>query len=69
MKILLKVDSRKRITLPKETNIKSGDVLSFEVLETGQIMLTPVEIIPKRLIKAGVFTETNESVQIIIKKD
>jgi hypothetical protein len=44
---LLHVDSRKRITLPLETKIESGEDLELEVLEDGRIVLTPIVRIPK----------------------
>ena len=44
---LLHVDSRKRVTLPLETSIESGEDLELEVLEDGRIVLTPIVRIPK----------------------
>jgi hypothetical protein len=44
---LLHVDSRKRVTLPVESNIDTGDDLELEVLEDGRLVLTPIVRIPK----------------------
>ena len=44
---LLHVDSRKRVTLPLETNIGSGEDLELEVLQDGRIVLTPIVRVPK----------------------
>lgn len=44
---LLHVDSRKRVTLPLETKIDSGEDLELEVLEDGRIILTPIVRVPK----------------------
>jgi hypothetical protein len=45
--VLLHVDSRKRVTLPLETNIDSGEDLELEVLPDGRILLTPIVRVPK----------------------
>lgn len=44
---LLHVDSRKRVTLPPETHVESGEDLELEVLKDGRIILTPIVRIPK----------------------
>jgi hypothetical protein len=44
---LLHVDARKRITLPNETHIESGEDLELEVLADGRMILTPIVRIPK----------------------
>lgn len=54
-------DSRRRITL---SNVKPGDILELSVLENGQILLIPVLLVPKRLIKAGLLDD--QEVKIII---
>jgi hypothetical protein len=45
--MLLQTDTRRRITLPPIAGIKAGDVLDFEMLEDGRIMLIPVEAVPR----------------------
>lgn len=50
--MLLHVDSRKRITIPKEANIKPGDAVELEVLPDGRLVLVPVATIPKHQIWA-----------------
>ena len=50
--MLLHVDSRKRITIPKEANIKPGDAVELEVLPDGRLILVPVATIPKHQLWA-----------------
>ena len=50
--MLLHVDSRKRITIPKEANIKPGDAVELEVLPDGRMVLVPVATIPKHQLWA-----------------
>lgn len=47
MKLTLSVDSRKRVTLPKDANIKPGDDVEVEILDDGQLLLTPVVRVPR----------------------
>jgi hypothetical protein len=44
---LLHVDSRKRVTLPIEAQVHSGEDLELEVLEDGRLVLTPIVRVPK----------------------
>lgn len=44
---LLHVDSRKRVTLPIETRVQSGEDLELEILEDGRFILTPIVRVPK----------------------
>jgi hypothetical protein len=44
---LLHVDSRKRVTLPLEARVDSGEDLELEVLEDGRLVLTPIIRVPK----------------------
>jgi hypothetical protein len=44
---LLHVDSRKRVTLPVEANVASGEDLEMEILRDGRIVLTPIVRVPK----------------------
>jgi len=50
--MLLHVDSRKRITIPKEAKVKSGDALDLEILPDGRLVLVPVAVIPKHQLWA-----------------
>jgi len=50
--MLLHVDSRKRITIPKDANIKPGDAVELEILTDGRLVLVPVAIIPKHQLWA-----------------
>lgn len=50
--MLLHVDSRKRITIPKEANVKPGDTMELEVLPDGRLVLVPVATIPKHQLWA-----------------
>ena len=50
--MLLHVDSRKRITIPKDANIKPGDTLEMEILPDGRLVLMPVATIPKHQLWA-----------------
>jgi bifunctional DNA-binding transcriptional regulator/antitoxin component of YhaV-PrlF toxin-antitoxin module len=59
--MLLQTDTRRRITLPPIAGIKAGDVLDFEMLEDGRIMLIPVETVPRHQLWAW----TPESKQAI----
>ena len=43
------VDSRRRVTIP----VPPGSNVLCETLSNGQIMLTPVEIVPKHKLEAG----------------
>jgi hypothetical protein len=61
-KNLVKTDSRRRVTLSMAT---PGDAYQIKILETGQIELTPVAIIPKRRIKAAVMVDSSAPCQII----
>ena len=47
---LLHVDSRKRVTLPLEANVDSGEDLELEVLEDGRLVLTPIVRVPKNQV-------------------
>jgi AbrB family looped-hinge helix DNA binding protein len=46
-KMLLHVDSRKRITIPKDANLRPGDTVELEILPDGRLILVPVATIPK----------------------
>jgi AbrB family looped-hinge helix DNA binding protein len=50
--MLLRVDSRKRVTIPKEANLKPGDTVELEVLPDGRLVLVPVAVIPKHQLWA-----------------
>jgi bifunctional DNA-binding transcriptional regulator/antitoxin component of YhaV-PrlF toxin-antitoxin module len=51
-KMLLHVDSRKRITIPKGANLKPGDTVELEILSDGRLVLMPVTTIPKHQLWA-----------------
>jgi hypothetical protein len=42
-------DSRRRVVLP----LPPGSTVQFELLSTGQILLTPVEVVPKHKLETG----------------
>ena len=44
---LLHVDSRSRVTFPKQARVHTGDDLEMEVLEDGRILLTPIVRVPR----------------------
>jgi antitoxin component of MazEF toxin-antitoxin module len=44
---LLHVDSRKRVTLPVEAQVHSGEDLELEVMEDGRLVLTPIVRVPR----------------------
>ena len=50
--MLVRIDTRRRITLPPNTGIKPGDALNLEVLEDGRIILMPVEPVPRHQLWA-----------------
>jgi bifunctional DNA-binding transcriptional regulator/antitoxin component of YhaV-PrlF toxin-antitoxin module len=50
--MLLHVDSRKRITIPKDANLRPGDTLELEILPDGRLLLVPVAAIPKHQLWA-----------------
>jgi len=50
--MLVRIDTRRRITLPPNTGIKLGDALNLEVLEDGRIILMPVEPVPRHQLWA-----------------
>ena len=64
--MLLHVDSRKRITIPKEAKVKSGDALDLEILPDGRLVLVPVAVIPKHQLWAWT-TENREAVTDSLK--
>jgi hypothetical protein len=47
MKMLLKADERRRITMPSGAGINSGEIVDLEVLPDGRILLVPIATIPK----------------------
>jgi bifunctional DNA-binding transcriptional regulator/antitoxin component of YhaV-PrlF toxin-antitoxin module len=51
-KMLLHVDSRKRITIPKDANLRPGDAVELEILPDGRLVLVPVATIPKHQLWA-----------------
>jgi bifunctional DNA-binding transcriptional regulator/antitoxin component of YhaV-PrlF toxin-antitoxin module len=51
-KMLLHVDSRKRITIPKDANLRPGDTVELEILPDGRLVLMPVATIPKHQLWA-----------------
>jgi bifunctional DNA-binding transcriptional regulator/antitoxin component of YhaV-PrlF toxin-antitoxin module len=50
--MLLHVDSRKRITIPNEANLRPGDTVELEILPDGRLILVPVATIPKHQLWA-----------------
>ena len=50
--MLLHVDSRKRITIPNDANLKPGDTVELEILPDGRLVLVPVATIPKHQLWA-----------------
>ena len=52
--MLLHIDSRKRITIPKEANLNPGDTVELEVLPDGRLVLVPVATIPKHQLWAWI---------------
>lgn len=50
--MLLHVDSRKRITIPNEANLRQGDTVELEILPDGRLILVPVATIPKHQLWA-----------------
>jgi len=65
--MLLHVDSRKRITIPKEANVKPGDTMELEVLPDGRLVLVPVTAIPKHQLWA--WTPENRNAVVESLKD
>jgi len=47
MKMLLKTDERRRITIPSEAGVSPGEIVDLEVLPDGRILLVPMATIPK----------------------
>ena len=50
--MLLHVDSRKRITIPNDANLRPGDTVELEILPDGRLVLVPVATIPKHQLWA-----------------
>lgn len=50
--MLLHVDSRKRITIPNNANLRPGDTVELEILPDGRLVLVPVAAIPKHQLWA-----------------
>jgi len=50
--MLLRVDSRKRITIPNDANLRPGDTVELEILPDGRLVLVPVATIPKHQLWA-----------------
>jgi hypothetical protein len=59
--MLVKTDSRRRVTLPPIVGVNPGDALDLEILEDGRIILIPVEPIPRHQLWAWT-TETKEAI-------
>ncbi len=59
--MLVQTDTRRRITLPPQSGVKSGDTLDVEFLEDGRIVLIPVETVPRHQLWAW----TSDSKQMI----
>jgi hypothetical protein len=62
---IVTADSRRRITLG---NLEPNSFVEMEILENGQIHLTPVELIPKHLIQKGQMIEDGTPCRIIHEK-
>jgi hypothetical protein len=60
----LALDSRRRLTLPAAAHVQPGDFLHLEVLPDGKILLTPVLLVPKRLIEQGVTVDDGKPCHI-----
>jgi len=52
MKMLLKTDERRRITIPPEVGISPGETVDLEVLPDGRVLLVPMVTIPKHQLWA-----------------
>ncbi len=50
--MLLHVDSRKRITIPNDANLRPGDTVELEILPDGRLVLVPMATIPKHQLWA-----------------
>ena len=50
--MLLKIDERRRITIPPEAGIKPGETVDLEVLPDGRVLLVPMVTIPKHQLWA-----------------
>ncbi|MHB8835320.1 MAG: AbrB/MazE/SpoVT family DNA-binding domain-containing protein [Candidatus Methylomirabilia bacterium] len=52
IKMLLKTDERRRITIPPEAGISPGETVDLEVLSDGRVLLVPMVTIPKHQLWA-----------------
>ena len=52
VKMLLKTDERRRITIPPEVGISPGETVDLEVLPDGRVLLVPMVTIPKHQLWA-----------------
>ena len=50
--MLLHVDSRKRITIPNDANLRPRDTVELEIDPDGCLVLVPVATIPKHQLGA-----------------
>lgn len=53
--MIVRLDDRRRITLPAEARLAPGDDVELTLLEEGKVMLTPMVRVPKSKLKVGFF--------------
>jgi bifunctional DNA-binding transcriptional regulator/antitoxin component of YhaV-PrlF toxin-antitoxin module len=50
--MLLRIDAKRRITIPPNAGIKSGDTVELDILPDGRMLLVPMAIIPRHQLCA-----------------